>query len=486
MTTSRNSAHISIEDLTGEQRLVLTLPPREPVLIRGAAGSGKTTVAVHRAHHLYAMHGDLFRNGSVGIFTYTKALVAYVRSMLPHNRIEATTIHSAAWHILKKHGHVPNPLRDEQKLKEIISTAVRHAASKHATSHANHAILQQPVDFYQDEITWIKGLAISSFKEYSETERRGRGTTVRVIAVDRPVLWDILINYNSLLKESGHCDWDDVILEALAIASRPTFAPYYTHLVVDEVQDCTLAQLRLIGKLISPETNSITLVGDSAQRIYQSGFSWADTGIRVVGARSREFRKNYRNTRQIAEAAVSLLSHEEERSDFTETVVPEREGSKPRLHYCQSSSEEASLLIRQLQDVPATETACVAAPSSRQMDQLAVELGNAGFRVRHLKPRYGERFAPDGSSSRREVFISTMHSIKGLQADHVFLCGLCHDSLPPVRQSDDPEAISLARKLLYVGMTRAARTLTLSSYGRPSRLLDEINPETVETVKQGV
>ena len=49
--------------LTGEQKLVLALPLREPVLVRGAAGSGKTTVAVYRARHLYESHHDLFRSG---------------------------------------------------------------------------------------------------------------------------------------------------------------------------------------------------------------------------------------------------------------------------------------------------------------------------------------------------------------------------------------------------------------------------------------
>jgi ATP-dependent exoDNAse (exonuclease V) beta subunit len=42
--------------LTGEQHNVLTLPPQGPVLIRGAAGSGKTTVAILRAQHLLRTH----------------------------------------------------------------------------------------------------------------------------------------------------------------------------------------------------------------------------------------------------------------------------------------------------------------------------------------------------------------------------------------------------------------------------------------------
>ncbi len=60
--------------LTGAQHDVLTLPLREPVLIRGAAGSGKTTVAIYRARHLFASYQDLLRNSKTAIITYNNAL----------------------------------------------------------------------------------------------------------------------------------------------------------------------------------------------------------------------------------------------------------------------------------------------------------------------------------------------------------------------------------------------------------------------------
>jgi len=46
--------------LTGEQKRILTLPLRNPVQIKGVAGSGKTTVAIHRAMRLIASNDDLF------------------------------------------------------------------------------------------------------------------------------------------------------------------------------------------------------------------------------------------------------------------------------------------------------------------------------------------------------------------------------------------------------------------------------------------
>jgi len=58
--------------LVGEQRKVLTLNHKGPIQIKGAAGSGKTTVAVYRACHLMDTYNDIFEPGKVAIFTFNK------------------------------------------------------------------------------------------------------------------------------------------------------------------------------------------------------------------------------------------------------------------------------------------------------------------------------------------------------------------------------------------------------------------------------
>lgn len=96
-----------------------------------------------------------------------------------------------------------------------------------------------------------------------------------------------------------------------------------------------------------------------------------------------------------------------------------------------------------------------------------------------------------------EVTISlmTLHSAKGLEFDSVFLAGLEEGVLPHSRSQDSPEDIEEERRLCYVGMTRARKTLTISraqyrrTYGEerlraslPSRFLREIPLELMETV----
>ena len=90
--------------LTGEQKRILTLPLQNPILIKGVAGSGKTTVAIHRAKHLILSNNDLFSTTHIGIFSYTKSLVKYVQSILGDttftSKISVTTFHKWAYGFL--------------------------------------------------------------------------------------------------------------------------------------------------------------------------------------------------------------------------------------------------------------------------------------------------------------------------------------------------------------------------------------------------
>jgi DNA helicase II / ATP-dependent DNA helicase PcrA len=95
------------------------------------------------------------------------------------------------------------------------------------------------------------------------------------------------------------------------------------------------------------------------------------------------------------------------------------------------------------------------------------------------------------------VTLITLHSTKGLEFDHVFLSGLEDGICPHSRSLNEDKGIEEERRLVYVGMTRAKKTLTLTRalYRRvfgneqqmraslPSRFLAEIPAELVETAR---
>jgi DNA helicase-2/ATP-dependent DNA helicase PcrA len=103
--------------------------------------------------------------------------------------------------------------------------------------------------------------------------------------------------------------------------------------------------------------------------------------------------------------------------------------------------------------------------------------------VDDLDRRAAEQHAPVAAG----VTIATLHTAKGLEWDVVFLCGVVEGTLPITYAMDSPEAIEEERRLLYVGMTRARRELSLSwalarnpggrASRRPSRFLDGLRPD---------
>jgi DNA helicase II / ATP-dependent DNA helicase PcrA len=96
----------------------------------------------------------------------------------------------------------------------------------------------------------------------------------------------------------------------------------------------------------------------------------------------------------------------------------------------------------------------------------------------------------EGEEMRAAVTLITMHSCKGLEFPHIYIAGL-EEGLLPHGRSIQEGSIEEERRLLYVGITRAMETLTLShcgsrkKYGQltpahPSRFLAELPADLIE------
>jgi DNA helicase-2/ATP-dependent DNA helicase PcrA len=116
----------------------------------------------------------------------------------------------------------------------------------------------------------------------------------------------------------------------------------------------------------------------------------------------------------------------------------------------------------------------------------AVDHGAASLTefVADLDRRASEQHAPTAQG----VTVATLHAAKGLEWDTVFVCGVVEGTLPISHALDSPDGVEEERRLLYVGMTRARRELTVSwalarnpggrASRRPSRFLDGLREET--------
>jgi len=374
-----------------------------------------------------------------------------------------------------------NAFIDLKTFKQYQFETIQKLVSNLSNQNPANNVLKKRVEFFQEEISWMKGKLFITKDEYLNSPRIGRGTTDRVSKIDREFIWQIFEGYNKELINSGKLDFDDYAIYCLnEINKDKNFVAPYTHIIVDEAQDLSKAQILCISKIVSNDTRSITIIADTAQKIYKSGFTWSEVGIEVRGARTLSLKKNYRNSEAISLAASSLLSYDPDPSEFTEAEPARKGGEKPQVSYFNTWDEEASHLIKELNEL------------DYQMD-LTVILHRdwSGMRkISHLLTSKGisneiiiESTAIDFEN--KKVKICTLSSVKGLEFDNVFIVDANDNTIPfpqGFNDENDEVHISTERRLLYTAMTRAKERLFLLSYGKPSRYLSEIDENLLEVV----
>lgn len=481
--------------LKGEQKRVLFLPVTEPIQIKGVAGSGKTTVALYRAKHLLDTYSNLFNEAKVAIFTYNKTLVKYINAITPqitggyHQdtddikptkprglNVSVTSFHKWAYHFIQQNGIVLYS-------KTISGSSLVNTISTIKSKYSSHNIANKSGEFFREEISWIKGKAFPSKEEYFDAKRTGRGINDRVTKADKEIIWNIYTDYNNQLKANGQVDFDDYALLCLEILdSKPDLEKPFSHIIIDEAQDLSKAQILVISRLVSDGTKSISIIADAAQRIYKSGFTWSEVGLNVRGGRTIELKKNYRNTVQIVNAALSLLEKENDKSDFT-TVETARNGDeKPVVGYFDNREEQYSYLLDQLNELKASNnlnSTVILHRNHNGLNTIQSFLRENGYDAQILLDSEDIDFESD------LLKICTLSSVKGLEFDNVFIIDINDDVIPypPGFNGEDDELhISTERRLLYTSMTRTRERLYLLSSGTPSRYLAEIDKDLLVEV----
>lgn len=491
--------------LCGEQKKVYSIDTAGPIMVRGCAGSGKTLVAIARARFLDSYAHGLFGHAKIGFFTYDTSLRKEVTRYLENTKIKVDNIDRWVNKFLREQrGYKIGMLPTNPGWNGKFHLCLQQAKLKVFGKQSGRAICMKSNGFYKDEIEWIKYRQIEDEETYLNTPRVGRGTADRVSSEDRHLLWGLKVAYDEYASAKGLMLFEDLINAAVKeLQKRPLSEDeLFSYVIVDEAQDFTLAKLRLISLITAglPEKKNLTLFADAAQQIYQCGFSWKEANISIAGRRSYAFNKNYRNTRQIAEAACSLMSHEEDQRDMTQMELPAKSGEKPLLVISVRKEAVLDVLIKKIAAVPQGERIAFAAYGKKNLDELKMILERKGFGVRLNGKLFMNPFELDalldsndeanaavsakavGATERNRILdVYSLYKLKGLQFEHVVLWDITEGSFPPL--TGHLNEYSRFRMLLYVAMTRACSTLTLCSFGKPSPLLREIDSSLLD-VKQ--
>ena len=477
-------------NLNDEQQSFVTINTNGPLLIKGVAGSGKTTIGLYRANFLAQKMDErrrLFGEGSsILLLTFTETLTKALRQLyselygqLPHT-IAVTGYKEWMLKQLRANG-IWLAEANENTRCEIVGRAQKDVAQLHPH---DKVVSARPAQYLLEEIDQvIRARGLESFEQYQSIERVGRG-----IGLDRerhrPIVWKIYQRYQQELDRRKLFDWADL---ARLVQKHCAPLPQYDVVIIDEAQDMPPSDLRLATRLITDynESRSLTLLADPAQSIYYRGIAWKEAGINIQG-RTRILARNYRNTQQILEAARSIVERCDDLKAEEEYIAPasvSRRGPKPIVvRYSNSAASNqflANEIIRLCQ-----------AGRYRPGDIAVLSRGKTlltKYIVSFLKQQdILCRFHRDQDFHilDNEVKLVTMHSAKGLEFPVVFLIGLSDRYMPFISPDSDTkrEDELQERKLFYVSMTRAAELLYLMHPQRERcRFLYELDPDTVIT-----
>jgi len=237
--------------------------------------------------------------------------------------------------------------------------------------------------------------------------------------------------------------------------------------LVDEAQDLDKAGLDLAWAMLKPDRDNFVMALDGAQRIHRRRMSWNPPDMTAQG-RTTILGINYRNTRPILDLGRELLvglaqapikHHPDDMDVLAEPYQAERNGLSPLLLACSDLRSEAEAISKKVRELLS---------GSASPDQIAVLLGTEELRddVMRLVP---ESFDTKPPPNRNKIFdrndrvvVATLGLLKGLEFRHVIIGGANHIWV----RSTSPETLTEdQRRLLYVAVTRATETLTITYSG---------------------
>jgi superfamily I DNA/RNA helicase len=440
-------------------------------VIRGAAGSGKTSVAIIRIRQLIGFW--LRRRSRLGdqtpvrvlVLTFNRTLSSYVRDLTERNaRVPSGTLLELEITTFGKWAKRAVDYRGPVFERENRAAVIRLCG------------LGVPLDgdFLVDEVSYALGrFHPAALNNYLHLERLGRGRSPRVDSnLKQRIFNEVILPYNQYKEDRGLIDWND-----LAVAAGTSIVEPYDVVVIDEGQDFSANQLRAVAAHLATE-HSFTLVADTAQKIYPGYLNLRE--IPLAPRKVHTLKINYRNTRQIATVAAQIVAG----LTFDEGgVVPDPTSAR-------GNGPLPQVLIGRFSSQLDAVIDFIKGPSVN-LDEESVGFlhlkGGGWFKeiMRRLDSEGLEyvdvQRIEDWPVGSEGIGLSTFHSAKGLEFDHIVAIGLNNEIAGPSLPEHD--TAELMRRLIAMGFGRARKTLTFG-YRADERpvFMNYVQPASVNEV----
>lgn len=480
-----------------EQNQIIRNETAKVMIIQGAAGSGKTSIALHRIAFLLYRQRGVLNSQNILIISPNKVFADYISSVLPElgeENIAEIEFDELAREYMGKKYKYQTFAQQVESLIENEDPAARERIRLKATNQfveQLQSFLEEAQERYfapedlsvedvfaskesiEKEYHYYKNLSIKVrlrkiadrilHKYRAENEKKldpKAAKKVRDTVQHMFLLPDAMALYQAFYESIGQP-------QAFCMAGKKTleYADLYPflytklffegvdrgyekvkHLLVDEMQDYTPIQYAVLAKLFSCR---MTILGDS----FQSVNPYSSSSIEKIepyfeGCQTIELCKSYRSTLEISEFARKILNNKK-------LVSIERHGPQPTVSECADSEEELAR-VRQLMEEfrnSSFGSMGIICKSQSQAGELFEKLQQAGEEVTLLDF--------ESTSFSQGIVVTSVHMSKGLEFDQVILPGV----------SQQNYRTQMEQSLLYIACTRAMHRLDVTCSGKKSDFL---------------
>jgi DNA helicase IV len=470
--------------LDAEQFAAISAPPDEPLLVLGSAGSGKTTVALHRLARLCVAAPEkipLVRarvvvpepglarlaqrllapllpepesaddEGPEIVHTLDQYLFRLARrafGQLPRVNFEPPALVTS----LKRHPALYDALKDVISKDRLVKAELRPLWRQLATHLSDSVFLARVVNAAGGS---LPSTAIPEVIEHTSLQLQTKFDARDITDVSmRTAIDGRGLDEGTPEELAGSIDVEDLPLLLSMLAWRRELSlPQASHLVLDEAEDFSLFDFESL-RATTREFKGLTLAGDEAQQTHSSFAGWRRS-LEVAGARDAatiRLTTSYRCPRPIAELARQVLGH---LAPATPAKASREGVPVGRFQFPGEAPAHLFLsgALKELLDAePHASVAVITSTpeGARRFFQLVQHLPNTRLVERGEFP-----FTPG-------LDVTDVDSVKGLEWDYVVVADASAGHWPGTDEG---------RRKLHVAVTRASHQLWLVSPGTPSPLI---------------
>lgn len=454
----------------------------------GVSGSGKTCVMVHRSIRL----AEKYKDEKILILTLNKSLSKLINKLIevllqktgrPHlsSSIKVTSF----WELCKDYlvefnneGSFTNRIfnnkadKHNESIDEIWEEFYTCKLNNNAADvlfPIHQTLLVRgifPQDYLKQEFDWIRSAFPKDGRmNYLDVDREGR--FIPLTTDDRKIILDGLKHWEEKMIHIGVADY--LSLASALYKHIDQLKPGYRCILVDEIQDFGTVELAVIRRLVAEGENDLFICGDLAQQVYNKQHKIRNAGINIGSGGYIKILKNYRNSREILEAAYSVfianVAIEKLKSEDFEILNPEFanfSSPKPFLRKGTSLKNEIESAYEYLKinlDSQKGEKGCIAFCG---LSLFAI----SEFGQRNTIP------VLDGEMdlSESDIFLSDLEQSKGFEFDKMIIINCTKNDFPNPSLPQEEWYREISK--LYVAMTRAKKELTVSYSVHASSVFD--------------